>query len=251
VAIEKTEALVLRRTDYSNTSLIVSLYTRDHGRVEVIAKGARRETSPFHAVLDLANHVQAVYYRHTHGAIHTLSECYLMNDFHGVRQDLFTFYAASHVLELISGLTPAEDANRGLFHLTASTLSALYQRSEPEDTLLVFQTDLLKILGYLPVFFECASCGKDVLSSKRVMFSPVKGGSLCGNCARGIPDGFFVAGKLLGKLKALSDLTPDGAASADLTAGDRRNLEVILIKYFSFLLERELRTAKFVLGSAR
>jgi DNA repair protein RecO (recombination protein O) len=251
MAIDKTEAVVLRRTEYSNTSLIVSLYTRDFGRIEVMAKGARRETSPFHAVLDLANRVQAVYYRHVHGNIHTLSECYLTDDFHGLRSDLFRFYAASHVLELMSGLTAAEDPNPDLFDLLVSGISALSGGPEPSDILLVFQTDLLRMLGYLPVFFECASCGKDVLSAKRVIFSSVKGGALCGGCARGVSDGFGISGGLLGKLKKLSGLNPWEAESADLTAGDRKNLEMVLIRYFSCLLERELRTAKFVLGTAR
>jgi DNA repair protein RecO (recombination protein O) len=251
VAIEKTEALVLRTTDYSNTSLIVSLYTRDFGRVEVMAKGARRETSPYHAVLDLANRVQAVFYRHTHGQIHTLSECTLMDDYHGLRGELFRFYAGSHVLELLSGLTPAEDPNPELFELAATGLEALSSGPEPADSLVVFQTDLLRMLGYLPVFFACASCGNDILSAKRVIFSPVKGGALCGNCARGISDGFGIAGKLLNKLKDLSDLTPDRADAAELSAGDRKNLQLVLMRYFSCLLERELRTAKFVLGTAR
>ncbi len=251
MAIEKTEALVLRTTDYSNTSLIVSMYTRDFGRVEVIAKGARRETSPYHAVLDLANRVQAVFYRHTHGQIHTLSECSLIDDYYGLRQDLFRFYAGSHVLELLSGLTAAEDTNPELFELAATGMEALSAGPEPGGSLLVFQTDLLRILGYLPVFFECASCGKDVLSARRVIFSPVKGGALCGGCARGISDGFGIAGALLKKLRDLSDLTPDRADAADLNAGDRKNLQLVLMRYFSCLFERELRTAKFVLGTAR
>lgn len=247
MAIEKTDGIVLRRIEYSNTSLIVSLYTRRHGKLEIIAKGARRDKSPFHGVLDLANHVQVVYYRHTHGALHTLSECSLLDDFPGLRENIFRFYAASNVLELISSLTAVDDRNVEMFELMLGGLSALNAVPRPDIALLIFHTDLLRVLGYLPVFFKCASCGKDVLSGEKAFFSPLKGGVLCGRCGRQSRDGFSVAGALIRKLHDLSEISPGDAENTDVTQGQCKQLTVILMKYFTFLLEREPRTARCIL----
>ena len=247
MAIEKTEGLVLRRTDYSNTSLIVGLYTRQYGRLDVIAKGARRDKSSFHGVLDLANHVQVVYYRHASGGIHTLSECSMLNDFPGLRTELFRFYAGSNVLELISFLTVADDRQVDLFELALGGLSALSSGRNPSASLVIFQTDLLRLLGYLPVFFECVSCGKNVLADKKVFFSPLKGGSLCRGCGSQTTSKFAVAGELLNKLHELSTLSPAQADNAGISDDECGRLTVILLKYFTFLLDKEPRTARYLL----
>lgn len=247
MAIEKTDAVVLRRTDYSNTSLIVSLFTHERGRVDVIAKGARRGTSDFHGVLDLANHVQILYYKHSHGNIHTLAESFLLNDFPGLREELYRFYGGSHILELISSLTASEDRNTELFDLALSALTALSGSGQPGKTLLIFQTELLRILGYIPVFFECVTCGTDVLSKDRAFFSPLKGGALCERCSRETQTGFPVTGVLLRKLHDLSELSPDHPESTDVTPSEHAELTHILLKYFTFLLDREPRTARFLL----
>lgn len=247
MAIEKTDGLILRRTDYSNTSLIVSLYTRQYGQLDVIAKGARRDRSSFHGVLDLANCVQVVYYRHARGGIHTLSECSLLDDFPGLRTELFRFYAGSNVLELVSSLTVADDRHLDLYELALSGLSALSAGQRPAVSLVIFQTDLLRLLGYLPVFFECVSCGKSVLADEKVFFSAVKGGSLCQTCGGRTTSKFAVGGGLLNKLHDLSDLSPAQADNAGISDSECGRLTVILLKYFTFLLDRELRTARYLL----
>ncbi len=251
MAIEKTEGLVLRRTDYSNTSLIVSLYTRQYGRLDVIAKGARRDKSSFHGVLDLANHVQVVYYRHARAGIHTLSECSLLDDFPGLRTELFRFYAGSNVLELISSLTVADDRHLDLFELALGGLSALSAGRNPAASLVIFQTDLLRLLGYLPVFFECVSCGKSVLADKKVFFSVLKGGSLCLACSGQTTSKFAVGGGLLSKLHDLSDLSPAQADNAGINDDECGRLTVILLKYFTFILDREPRTARYLLNRTK
>lgn len=247
MAIEKTEGLVLRRTDYSNTSLIVGLYTKRYGRLDVIAKGARRDKSSFHGVLDLANHVQVVYYRHARSGLHTLSECSLLDDFLGLRTELFRFYAGSNVLELISSLTVADDRHLDLFELALDGLSALSLGQRPAASLVIFQTDLLRLLGYLPVFFECVLCGKNVLSDKKAFFSPLKGGALCRLCGSQATSKFAVGGDLLSRLHDLSDLSPAQADTADISDSECGRLIVILLKYFTFLLDREPRTARYLL----
>lgn len=250
MAIEKTEGLVLRRTQYSNTSLIVGLYTRQCGRLDVIAKGARRDKSPFHGVLDLANHVQVVYYRHARAGLHTLSECSLFDDFPGLRAELFRFYAASNILELVSSLTASEDRNVDLFELMLAGLSALSAGPRPAGVLLIFHTDLLRLLGYLPVFFECVSCGRNVLFDDRAFFSPLKGGALCGSCGRKTRSKFAVGRGLLRRLHDLSKLSPADAEAADISDGECRRLTVILMRYFTFLLDREPRTTRYLLDRA-
>jgi DNA repair protein RecO len=171
----------------------------------------------------------------------------LLDDFYGLRAELFRFYAGSNVIELISNLTVAGDQHLELFDLTLKGLSALSLGSRPAASLVIYHTDLLRVLGYLPVFFECVSCGKSVLSDKKVFFSPVKGGALCISCGGQTTSKFAVGGGLLGKLHDLAELSPDQAEDADMSDEECGRLTVILLKYFAFILDREPRTTRYLL----
>ena len=81
MAAEKTDAIVLRVIDFSETSCVVTLMTRDFGKITALAKGARRRKSPFEAALDLLSVCRIVFLRKTSGAMDLLTEAKLQRRF--------------------------------------------------------------------------------------------------------------------------------------------------------------------------
>src|SRR5579863_10308152 len=103
--IQKTDALVLRAIDYSETSQIVWFFTREHGRVHAIAKGARRARSPFEGALEPLVHGEILFYRkkqrmNEESGLDILKEFDPRNAFHGLRNDLGRLYRGTYVAEL-------------------------------------------------------------------------------------------------------------------------------------------------------
>src|SRR5215468_11853079 len=97
MAVEKAQALVLRTTDWSETSRIATLWTREHGKVRVLAKGGRRLKSAFENALDLLTHCSIVFLRKSSGSLDLLTEAQVRQRFPRLRTDLAALYATYNV----------------------------------------------------------------------------------------------------------------------------------------------------------
>src|SRR5437588_4652182 len=102
MAAEKATALVLRTTDWSETSRIATLWTREFGRVRVLAKGGRRLKSNFESALDLLTVCSIVLLRISSRGLDLLTEAQVVRRFTRLRNVLQALYAAYYVAELLS-----------------------------------------------------------------------------------------------------------------------------------------------------
>jgi len=116
-AIVRTEAVVLRSLDYGETSQIVTLFTREKGKVGVMAKGARRPKSSFGATLQPMAYTQAVFYYKPTRTLQTLSESSHVESFHRLRRDLRRITVGLRIVELVDALMEAEDPAPDVFSL--------------------------------------------------------------------------------------------------------------------------------------
>src|SRR6266446_6482465 len=102
MAAEKALALVLRTTDWSETSRIATLWTREFGKVRVLAKGGRRLKSNFENALDLLTLCRIVFLRKSSGGLDLLTEARVEERFPRLRADLQALYSAYYVAELLA-----------------------------------------------------------------------------------------------------------------------------------------------------
>ena len=191
MASEKSLAIVLRVTEYSETSCIVNLLTREFGRIGAIAKGARRPKSPFSAAIDVLAVCQIVFINKP-SALSILTEAKLERRFRAGETDLKRLYAGYYVIELIRTLTDEGDRAPELFDLTQEMLVQLdegnFSENEMNHQLLQFELSLLDLLGQLPMLTRCVSCGREKTMLSEVNFGLNAGGVLCQTCRRGKPN---------------------------------------------------------------
>ena len=191
MASEKSLAIVLRVTEYSETSCIVNLLTREFGRIGAIAKGARRPKSPFSAAIDVLAVCQIVFINKP-SALSILTEAKLERRFRAGETDLKRLYAGYYVIELIRTLTDEGDRAPELFDLTQEMLVQLdegnFSENEMNHQLLQFELSLLELLGQLPMLTRCVSCGREKTMLSEVNFGLNAGGVLCQTCRRGKPN---------------------------------------------------------------
>ena len=166
--IVRTEAVVLRSIDYGETSQIVTLFTREKGRLAVMAKGARRTKSPYGSTLQPMAYTQVVfYYRETRG-LQTLSESAHVAPLLDLRRDLEKIALGLRLVELVYALTEEEDAQPPVFRLLTQSLQALdMATTRPANVLPHFQLRLASALGFAPAF-----------EKENVEALPVEGGLL-------------------------------------------------------------------------
>ncbi|MBI1918292.1 MAG: DNA repair protein RecO [Planctomycetes bacterium] len=190
MATEKAQALVLRTTDWSETSRIATLWTREFGKVRVLAKGGRRLKSAFENALDLLTLCSIVLIRKSSGGLDLLTEAQVVQRFPRLGTHLPSLYGAYYVAELLDAWTEENDPHPGLFDLAVETLRGLggaIQEAEPVRSglrVMRFEMQLLCELGYCPVLEGCAGCGtaRNEGAPGPALFSVAAGGLVCPAC---------------------------------------------------------------------
>src|SRR5271168_3691731 len=125
MAAEKALALVVRTTDWSETSRICTLWTRELGKVRGLAKGGRRLKSNFEVALDLLTMCSIVLLRKTSGSLDLLTEAQVVERYPRLRNDLQALYAGYYIAELLSDWTEDYDPHPALFDEARATLQSL------------------------------------------------------------------------------------------------------------------------------
>jgi DNA repair protein RecO (recombination protein O) len=182
MASEKATGLVIRTTDWSETSRIATIWTRDYGKVRVLAKGGRRLRSNFEVALDLLSVCSIVLLRKKPGGLDLLTEARVEERFSALRKDLAALYAAYYVAELLDIGTEERDPHPGLFDMALTTLRSLGRGQDDGRAVVAFEMTWLRELGYSPRLENCAVCAGAV-SRQGLSFSPAAGGILCLGCA--------------------------------------------------------------------
>ena len=158
-----TEAIVLRTMKYSESSLIATLFTRDHGKISVLAKGARRRTRPFGSSIEAMNHVHAVIYHKPQRELQLITQCDLVGRYPAIVEDLDRMGVGMAAVELLHLSTEHDEPHPEVFDLALDLLKFLQNATHSyQNALYVYEIKLLGLLGFKPSLLECVSCKADV-----------------------------------------------------------------------------------------
>ncbi|MEN6404867.1 MAG: DNA repair protein RecO [Thermoguttaceae bacterium] len=243
---EKASAIVIRVVEFSETSLVVTLFSREFGKMSALAKGGRRLKGPFESALDLLALCRIVFLRKASDALDLLTEAKLLRRFRPVGHDLSGLYAGYYVAELLGALTDQYDPHPELFDLADETLAALMAGQSVAKRVVRFELGALRLLGHMPSLEMCVECGKPVGGSGRIAFGQLDGGVLCNQCRGGKKE---VASVSVGALKTMLQLAdPDGQAWRRMEVDARGLGEVrgLLNRYLTHLLGRKPKMHRYL-----
>lgn len=246
MAAEKTLALVLRVIEFSETSCVVTLFTRDFGKIGALAKGARRPKSPFEAALDLLCLCRIVFLHKSTDTLNLLTEAKLERRFRAGTRDLARLYAGFYVAELLNEMTDSGDPHPDLFDAADETLRALDGQADVFGTLVRFEFMALRVLGHLPSLDRCVGCGAEVEAKGRVAFGQVASGVLCARCRVGQRQVISISAEAMQTMRVLAQ--EEGRQWLDLTVASRVQGEIrgVLNHYLASLLGQRPRMQKYL-----
>jgi DNA repair protein RecO (recombination protein O) len=184
MSMEKADALVIRLADFSETSRVVTLFTREFGKISALAKGARRLKGPFEAALDLLTACRIVFIRKSSGGLDLLTEAQLISRFRPNSRDLRSLYGGYYVAELLNALTEEYDPHPPLYDEAIQTLRRLADDDLPKLAILRFELIILREIGQLPDFEVCAVCGEAVSPDGAYVYWMSQGGLICRACQK-------------------------------------------------------------------
>ena len=180
-----TSAILLRRIDYGDYDLIVTLFTREAGKTSAIAKSAKKSVKRFPGVLEPFSCLEVVLSQGRGKGMPVLQEASLDNPFFKIREDIIKTAYASYWSELVYLWMAEGEPQEQLYRLMVHVLAELNQGTTPVEVLsILFQMRFLSLAGFRPNFDHCHTCKTclDQIRHASVVSDRSRGGIVCPMC---------------------------------------------------------------------
>ncbi len=175
--IEKVTGIVLSDTNYSESSKILNVLTKEHGKIGIISKGCRNLKSSLRSVSSkLTYGYFNIYYKQE--GLSVLISVDIINDFSNIKQDLFKIGYATFLSDLTNQVLKETSSNE-IFDLFINGLIKINDDFDPMIITNIIELKYLNYLGVMPILDCCSVCGSN---KKIVTISSFAGGYLCVNC---------------------------------------------------------------------
>lgn len=239
----RTEAVILRRHDFGEADKLLTIYTPWFGKMRVLAKGVRKPTSRKAGHVELFTHSRLLIAKGKSLDIVTQAET--INAFLPIRVELALTSYSYYVAELVDRFTEDGEENRRLFDLLVNALSWLGDAEDTDLLLRYFELRLLDYCGYRPQLQQCVRCTQP-LGGKAAFFSFEEGGVVCPDCGRGQRGCRDLSTQARATLLYLQSRDYSKCRRLKVEPSTRLELESMLRRYITYLLERSLKSVDFM-----
>jgi DNA repair protein RecO (recombination protein O) len=241
--VYRTEAIVLRRRDFGEADRLLTLFTPERGKIAALAKGARKPTSRKSGHVELYSRVQMLVAQGRDLDIVTQAE--MVDAYRPLREDLLRTSYATYCVELLDKFTAEAEENHPLYDLLAATLGWLCDARDLQLVTRYYELQMLSLSGYQPQFFRCALRGETIQAEDQ-FFSPADGGVLCPACGAGRGGALPISMAALKLLRYFQSNGFERVAALKVRPMVHAELEHVLGRYITHLLERQLKSVQFL-----
>lgn len=244
--IQKSEGIILRRQSLRETSLILTFFTKDFGKIKGIVRGVRgmRAEGCGGGNMEIFSLDEVVFYERKKSDLYTVSQCDLVDFFNPIRESLEKLSYASYIIELLDSVTSLSDKNRLVFDLLLNSLKLLAGESSARRVTRIFEIKLLHLLGLMPTMEMCAACGSRISQSAK--FSMRHGGLICAKCFGEDAQSSPILQGTVKFIEHIRNSNFEKVARVKVSANVGKELEEILRKFLSYHIERRLKTLEFI-----
>lgn len=242
--LTKDLAICIHAVDYSETSQIVTFFTKETGKISVIAKGSKRPKSRFDGTVEVFSYGSIVFSSRNKERLATLTEFEQQPGLMHLGNNILALNCCLFGAETLSNLTHEYDPHPELFDSFLSFLQnveSVTDRRGVLSLLILFQLDLLKEVGLQPVLNGCVNCKSDFTADwPQCYFSSSANGLICRDCENSFPDKMRLSQEAVNCLCSPRLL-------AELKERTLSEIEKILVYHFTELLHRPPKMAKYIL----
>ena len=244
----RAEALVLKNSPFGEADLLVTLFTREAGKVRAVAKGARRATAKLVGHLEPLTVTRLALSRGR--TLDVISQAETLESFALVKANLTAVTKGLQVAELVDGFGSEESPNEPLYGLSLATLAAIGRSPDAELPLLYFQLHLLSVSGLMPELQDCVECRREI-EPERHRYSADGGGVFCPDCTPHQAGLRPLSLRALKVLRLLARSQATALPTLHLDASLTQELRAILTGTVQYWLDKEIRTNSFLNYLAR
>ena len=248
MAIDKAESIVLHSRKQGETSKILSLFTREFGKLSVMVKGSRNLKSRYWGVLETLNHISIVFYYKETRELQYVSQAEIIDSFPSIHGQLGKMALAAIPCEIIDKVERPGHHNPSMFVLLLDTLVALEkEESGLRNIIRGFQLKFFENSGFKPVFDRCAFCKQEQLG-ERQYFALDRGAYSCQNCGRRMEPSILITGAALQILRWLACAPIAAAHQANVAGALGKELDTFLMAYLRYHIDglQQLKSVSYL-----
>jgi len=248
--IVKDRAVVLKTYPYGESSVVAVALTRSHGKVRLLAKGARRMKSALQGSLMTGSVAEIVFYWRPERGLQLLKEIETVGPYEASLGDLERLCLFQAGLEIVDRAVVESESDERAFDLLESFMRLLSAAADPWTLFYAFEIGVLKLAGSFPATVSCAHCRR-ALEGEAFSIDPASGLVSCTSCrrkGRALSPG---ASALVGRLDRSGF---EGVREARMSRGERREIGELIHEFFvshveGYRLPYALRLCKEVNGT--
>lgn len=239
----RAAAIVLRRINIGETDRIVTLYTREKGKLSSIAKGARRHLSKLAGATELFTYGR--YFLASGRELDIITQTEVKESFPGIRKDLNRIAHATYICEMVNAFVEEREANYGIFDTLLSALYLLESEVDPEVVARYFELNLMSLMGYRPELDQCIRCDVHPAGAG-IYFSPSMGGRVCKECGPLPDDAIHLNKETADAMRILLTAEPGTLRKLEFSKEVKQELFRIIHWYVRYRTDHDLKSSEFI-----
>ncbi|MBM7584715.1 DNA repair protein RecO (recombination protein O) [Bacillus pakistanensis] len=175
--LQKCEGIVIRTNQYGESNKVVTIFSREFGKIGVMARGARKPNSRLSSVSQLFTYGHFLFQKST--GLGTLQQGEIISTYRHIREDLFKTAYATYIVDLLDKGTDEKKPDPYLYELLSQTIHYIDEGYDPDILTNIFEMKMLPVLGLYPNLNQCAVCGE---KEGTFSFSFKENGLICHRC---------------------------------------------------------------------
>jgi DNA repair protein RecO (recombination protein O) len=239
--LQKCEGIVIRTNHYGESNKVVTLYTREWGKVGVMAQGAKKPNSRLAAVTQPFTYGQFLIRKGS--GLGSLQQGEIVSSMRGIKEDIFLTAYASYIIDLTDKSTDEKKPNPFLFELLFQTLNYMNEGVDPEILMHIYEMKILNTLGLYPVLNQCAICGN---SEGEFSFSIREGGFICHRCLEKDPYHYKISKATVQLLRLFYYIDISRLGNISVKEETKKELKTIISAYYDEYSGLNLKTKRFL-----
>ena len=244
MAIHKTEAIVINRRDFRETSYLLSLFTADFGKIHAQAKGAKRRADKFGSKFVPLSLNKIVFYESIQGSLNIISQGDLLDHFGGIDKDIEKYTYASYFLELVNAAMGLGEENKEIFVLLKNFLNFLDKEDKISHIVQIFEIRFLNLSGFKPRLDCCVHCNGQIVDKSK--FSYVLGGILCEKCFGNDKSAQNLMQGTIASIKYIEKMELEKLSGFKIVPSVFKELQKILRTFIDYHITGEFKSLEFL-----
>ncbi len=239
----RVEGIILQHTDFGEADRLLTIYTRELGKIRAVVKGVRKPRSRKAGHLEPFTRAALLLARGRDLFILTQAEA--IEFYSLLKEDLVLLGYGSYLLELLTSFTYEGEENQNLYRVVRNALSRLDRGDDPNLVTHYYEIRLLDLVGYRPQLFNCANCTAEIKAEDQ-FFSPSQGGVLCPKCGSRSTGSSPISMDALRYLRHFQRSSYGEASRARINPETYAEIENIINFYLIHTLEKSLKSPSFL-----